>query len=241
MPNSILNAEDSHHALRVLRLSWATGARWWWGRRLRGPVSAAADPVRVRLDRPAGGRGRGRGLPVQVGAGAGSHPPRGHGLVLEKGTEVGASFFVLVQAAGSAASAGATRTVTVWTRWRRIALEAAKQSKQIAVPSVESWPFGRGRLRQPAARPARCRWSSTRSRRGRVLLRSARIAGARGEATARRVRPLWVGPEERLDPRRVEQFSAAGAARPGWVRSVLRTETAGPVAVAVARLVLGDW
>ena len=52
---------------------------------------------------------------------------------------------------------------------------------------------------------------------------------------------LWVGPEGGWTESESEQFRAAEITGVRLGRSVLRTETAGPVAVAVARLALGDW
>ena len=52
---------------------------------------------------------------------------------------------------------------------------------------------------------------------------------------------LWVGPEGGWSAAEREQFTAAGIVGVRLGRGVLRTETAGPVGVAVARLVLGDW
>ena len=52
---------------------------------------------------------------------------------------------------------------------------------------------------------------------------------------------LWVGPESGWSADELERFAAAGIESARLGQSVLRAETAGPVAVAVTRLVLGDW
>jgi 16S rRNA (uracil1498-N3)-methyltransferase len=61
---------------------------------------------------------------------------------------------------------------------------------------------------------------------------------ARGQAEAI---ALWIGPEGGWTVEEVSQFETSGLATARLGRSVLRTETAGPVAVAVTRLLLGDW
>ncbi len=96
----------------------------------------ATDPVHVRPIARLEGAAAGAVYRTQVGVVQALARPSVMDYVIEKGTEVGASFFLLVPAAGSARlpeEAKADRLV----RWRRIAREAAKQSKQTAVPWVE--------------------------------------------------------------------------------------------------------
>jgi RsmE family RNA methyltransferase len=52
---------------------------------------------------------------------------------------------------------------------------------------------------------------------------------------------LWIGPEGGWEAAELESLTQAGAREARMGQSVLRTETAGPVAVAIARLALGDW
>jgi len=52
---------------------------------------------------------------------------------------------------------------------------------------------------------------------------------------------LWIGPESGWTEEELEVLKVAGAEPARLGRGVLRTETAGAVAVAVARLALGDW
>ena len=132
-------------------------------------------------------------------------------------------------------------------RWARIAREAAKQSKQPAVPPVEiepSFAAALERLRVLGSSPScstlwpsrRCTtsWSPCAPRAG--ALQPARAADAPAGVA------LWVGPESGwTDSEREELLQGGRGAGAGLGRGVLRTETAGPVAVAVARLALGDW
>jgi 16S rRNA (uracil1498-N3)-methyltransferase len=52
---------------------------------------------------------------------------------------------------------------------------------------------------------------------------------------------LWIGPEGGWTTEELKTLAIAGVRAARLGRSVLRTETAGPVAVAVTRLALEDW
>jgi len=155
-------------------------------------------------------------------------------FVVEKGTEVGAGFFFLVQSKGSSRSAAAGRAERL-QRWRRIALEAAKQSKQTRVPCVQtcaSLEETLGLLQGDLVHN--------------VVLEpgapSHLVQTVEGLPAGPRVRlALWVGPEGGWSAAESQMLRAAGALSAGLGRSILRTETAGPVAVAIARLALDDW
>ena len=156
--------------------------------------------------------------------------------VLEKGTEVGASFFWFVRTAGSPAWSGRVDSEQ-HTRWRRIVREAAKQSKQIVMPEVGA-PASFGEVVDLATRTEVLSvvLDPEASDGLHDVVERAAAAGAPGRRVA-----LWIGPEGGWTSAEREEFSAAGMASARLGRSVLRTETAGPVAVAVARLALGDW
>lgn len=241
-----LTIEDSHHAVRVLRLvegdgcevvvgaAGTTGAAWTTGAAVyAASVSAAADPVRVRLVARLEGPHAGAEYRVQVGLVQALTRPSLIDFVIEKGTEVGASFFLLVQAVGSPARSGLTRSDRL-ERWRRIAREAAKQSKQVAVPPVDVAGSVDGALRDLQAAGALSLALEPRA--------SESLHELLGRQSARPERvALWVGPEGGWAPAESACFSTAGIEGARLGRSVLRTETAGHVAVAVARLALGDW
>jgi 16S rRNA (uracil1498-N3)-methyltransferase len=229
-----LGAEDSHHASRVLRLSPGDDCEVVVGAAVyAATVSVVGNPVRVRLTTRLEGTGAGACYRSQVGLAQALTRPALIDHIVEKGTEVGASFFTLVQTAGSprrSDRSGGDRLV----RWRRIASEAAKQSKQVAVPSIEvvdSVADALAGLDEKGTRSLVLEPASTASlweRLGPVGSTPVRIA-------------LWIGPESGWTDAESAQFSAAGVETVRLGQSVLRTETAGPVAVAVARLALGDW
>ena len=229
-----LDAEDSRHALKVLRLQLGDECEVVMGAAVyAATVIAAADPVRVRLNVRLEGAAAGASYQIQVGVVQALARPTVMDHILEKGTEVGASFFVLVQVSGSPRRLeppGGDRLA----RWRRITREAAKQSKQTSVPSVELMSSVEHALCHLGAAGALS-----------LVLDPAAAAGLSGVLGSRAPRParvaLWVGPESGWTLDELGQFSAAGLESARLGRSVLRTETAGPVAVAVARLALRDW
>jgi len=230
-----LAEEDSHHASRVLRLRQGDGCEVVTasGRVYAAVVTSAVDPVRVRLDAEMERTAAGASYGVDVGIVQALARPSAVDLVIEKGTEVGASFFLLVQADGSPRTQGrdlAKNEAGRLTRWRRIAREAAKQSKQTAVPRI-GWAATITAGLEQLAREGIVS----------VVLEPSATATL-PESVSPGVRiALWVGPEGGWTPREMEAFVTAGTRVAKLGRGVLRTETAGPVAVAVTRLALGDW
>jgi 16S rRNA (uracil1498-N3)-methyltransferase len=78
-----------------------------------------------------------------------------------------------------------------------------------------------------------------------LVLEPTASGGLQEILAGREVQParvaLWVGPEGGWTAAELERFSSTGIETARLGRSVLRTETAGPVAVAVARVALMDW
>ena len=102
-------------------------------------VSSAAGPLELSIVDVVGADDAGPVYRREVGLVQAVARPAVMDYVLEKGTEVGADFFVLVDAAGSPRRSEAGRADRL-DRWRRIAMEAAKQSKQTRVPWVAASP-----------------------------------------------------------------------------------------------------
>ncbi len=229
-----LCAEDSYHALRVLRLNEGDECEVVVGAAVyAATVTGTANPVRVRLTARLEGEDSGAAYQVQVGVVQALARPAAMDYVLEKGTEVGSSFFLLVRTAGSPRRAEPL-SVERMARWRRIAREAAKQSKQLAVPPVEV---------VDSLDSALCRLSETETLS--LVLEPTTSTGLQDILARRAARParvaLWVGPEGGWTVEESDWFIARGMEPARLGRSILRTETVGPVAVAIARLALGDW
>jgi 16S rRNA (uracil1498-N3)-methyltransferase len=201
-------------------------------------VGGAKAPLSVVVEARLEGQAAGAVYRSQVGLAQALTRPALLDEVLEKGTEVGASFFVLVPAAASTRlpeSAHAGRL----ERWRRIVLEAAKQSKHLVVPTVELATSVSAALEDLAARGAR---SLLLEPSAQVSLREKldQIRGASTPSEAGAI-ALWIGPESGWSETELSEFSASGVDPVRLGQGVLRAETAGPVAVAVTRLTIGDW
>jgi len=240
-----LSAGDSHHALRVLRLQPGDACEVVVGAAVyAATVSGAKTPVTVKLNARLLGAAAGAAYRFQVGLVQALLRPMLLDQVLEKGTEVGASFFVLFPAAESARLPESARAGRL-ERWRRIVVEAAKQSKRLSVPTVrlaDSLTAALEGLTAQGALSLVLDPDAPVSLRDRLeaQMGPGSLPGG-GEAASVACLVLWVGPESGWSEAEREQFAAAGieAARLG--QSVLRAETAGPVAVAATRLVLRDW
>jgi 16S rRNA (uracil1498-N3)-methyltransferase len=230
----LLGPEDSHHAMRVLRLGPGDECEVVVGAAVyAATVAESGTCVRVRLAACLEGATAGASYRIQVGLAQALIRPALVDHVIEKATEAGASFFLLVRVAGSPPWSGTARSDRL-ARWQRIALEAAKQSKHTVVPTVEL----AGSLEQALAAPA---GEASRD----LVLDPRAPADIRAELEAEgpvsgRVR-LWSGPEGGWSSAELAGLEAAGATPVRLGRGVLRAETAGPVAVAVTRLLLRDW
>ncbi|MHB1344265.1 MAG: RsmE family RNA methyltransferase [Thermoleophilia bacterium] len=181
--------------------------------------------------------------------------PRKVDEVIEKGTEVGFDSFLVMPSAASPAIPH-QKLEARSARWRTIAGEAAKQSRQPAVPDVRTASSLAAALELTQAE----RWSSVvltpdvPDHLADVLAAEARGTGemlggpegggdAGGGAVAGPVGrwALWVGPEGGWSTEELEVLQTAGARTAGLGSRILRTETAGPVAGALARYALSDW
>lgn len=233
----VLAPDDSHHATHVLRLNPGDTCEVVVGAAVyAATVSAVGETVRVQLAaRLEEGEGAGASYGVAVGLVQALGRPGVLDTVLEKGTEVGCSFFLFVSADGSPKWADSRREDRL-ARWRRIVREAAKQSKQVALPEVTllgSTDEAVGHLRNLGANSV-----ILDPRAGVGLYDALTMLSGCGPPAAV---ALWVGPEGGWSRAELGRFQTAGIQAAKLGRSVLRTETAGPVAVAVSRLALRDW
>lgn len=232
-----LSPADSHHAAHVLRMEAGGSCEIVFaeypGLVWEAHVEEAGVPTRVSLVRPLPKTSVQR---LRVALLQGLPSPVKVDDIVDKGTQVGIDEFLLAPAARSPSAAVAKAEARI-ERWSRIAGEAAKQSRQPAVPSVRIVAEG------PAAAAALLAegWL------GVVLEPSA--AGLNLEKWARGLREgekalkvmLAVGPEGGWTGEEVARYSGAGLAVACLGRRILRSETAGPVAVAVVRCLSGDW
>jgi 16S rRNA (uracil1498-N3)-methyltransferase len=264
-----LGPDDSHHGLKVLRLREGDRCEVVTSSReaFEAIITSTAGPLQLKIVGPLAGGKAGAVYRHEVGLVQAYTRPAVVDHAVEKATEVGADFFLILPAAGPSRHAERPRPDRV-ERWQRIAREAAKQSKQMRVPWVEGvasvsdalacmWDLGAAAVvLDPGAdlplvevmHSVRARWCDARSGQasvGPVLVAadtpdSSVAVPAEAAGIAVRV-CLLVGPEGGWTEADLEVFALAGVDIARLGRSILRTETAGPVAVALARLTLDDW
>lgn len=117
-------------------------------------------------------------------------------------------------------------------RWQRVAKEAAKQCGRTVIPAVDA-PRSLQEFAEADWKTelALCLWEGERRGLGELLAETA------GRVTSAL---LVVGPEGGLAPREVEALAARGFKVAGLGPRILRTETAGPVGVALLQARFGD-
>ena len=149
-------------------------------------------------------------------------------LAVQAACERGVDEVVPWQAARSVSRWEGPKAAKGRERWASIVREAAKQAHRAWIPEVAEVE-STARL---AARAADARmlvldpWTDTR------------LTGIRPDG---RDIVLVVGPEGGIAPEELERLEAAGAERVRLGDTVLRTSTAGPVAIALLSANLGRW
>lgn len=227
-----LEADESHHLLRVLRVREGREIEVLNG---RGGVGAAVvdsirgEKVRLRI------RERREAAPPPVRVTLLQALPREQqmDLIIQKATELGVSAVVPLMTAHSIVKLDAAKARQRRERWERIALGAIKQSGNPWLPSIET---------PCALEDALARVSGLD-----LLLVGALREGARPlrevlrEAPSRRPLSIGalVGPEGDFTDAELEGMSARGAQPVGFGNTVLRVETAAVFILSALRYEFG--
>ena len=148
-------------------------------------------------------------------------------LAVELLTQLGADEIVPWAAARSVVQWTGERGAKALTRWRRIAVEAAKQSRRPWVPVV--------------AELASTSEVAARAKGALVLHEGAALALTGAVLPVGCDIILVVGPEGGIAADELAAFTAAGAVPVRLGEPVLRTSTAGAAALAVLSVRLGRW
>ncbi len=157
-------------------------------------------------------------------------------LIVEKLTEVGVDRIVPIAMARSVAEYTGERGDKKLTRWRATALEAAKQSRRVTVPVVEaiaSWPAVMDGLKRVAAEGGvvLIPWEGA----GDVTVRQALASKVKGRGDERWLAVvIMIGPEGGFADTEIVDLHEAGGTIVTLGQNILRTETAGIVAAALA-------
>jgi len=226
----VFDADETHHLARVLRLQPGAVVHTVDGlgheltvRLVRiGPRAAEGDIV----DRAV----RASESPLSLTLAQGI--PKGSKLetVIRMATELGVGVVVPLLLERTVARPDREGSSHRLLRWRRVAKEAAKQSGRGTIPDVRA-PITLDEWLDEPRVPGLlvCLWE-----RERVPLSAILPAGAPPQAT------VVVGPEGGLTGSEVDRLRTAGALVAGLGPRILRTETAGPVAVALLQSRYGD-
>lgn len=224
------DAQETRHLARVLRLRPGDVLR---------VVDGSGDELTVRLTRVEARRAEGELLgrqprpsesPLQLTLAQGL--PKGDKMeaIIRMATELGVARVVPVITERTVVRADATRGAGRLLRWQRVAREAAKQCGRTVIPEVTpsralaEW-LGDG---SPEGLLL-CLWEDERACLA-DRLPPAPVAAA----------TLVVGPEGGLAADEVECLTEAGAVVASLGPRLLRTETAGPVGLALLQAHYGD-
>lgn len=143
--------------------------------------------------------------------------------VIQRGTEIGVSRFVLVEAERSVVRLEGTRAEDRLKRWRRIAKEAAEQARRVVVPAVEGvFPL----------KEAFVLLQATQKLMLHPMDGAVSLAKWAQQMQGRPHLSLFVGPEGGFSDSEVSLGVAFGALPITLMPRILRTETAALVAVS---------
>jgi 16S rRNA (uracil1498-N3)-methyltransferase len=149
--------------------------------------------------------------------------------VVEKATELGVQRIIPLQSERVIGERGSSNNKV--DRWKRIARSAAEQSRSTLVPSIaEPMPWTELIAAIPSYDACLIAWEVEPSQQQRL---EALVAGKRSVL-------IVIGPEGGLSHTEVSQVRSQGAHVVSLGKRILRTETAGLVAVALVRYAAGD-
>jgi 16S rRNA (uracil1498-N3)-methyltransferase len=224
------DAEETHHLAHVLRLEPGATIR---------AVDGRGHEITVRLTRVGSRTAEGDIVRHSMGANESPLPmtlaqgiPKGSRLdtVIRMATELGVVVVIPLLLERSIARPDPTEPSHRLLRWRRVAKEAAKQSGRAVIPDVRAPTTLDDWLAEPQAPGLLvCLWEGERTPLSTVLPAAAPLRAT-----------VLVGPEGGLTDSEVEKLRSAGALLAGLGPRILRTETAGPVALALLQARYGD-
>jgi 16S rRNA (uracil1498-N3)-methyltransferase len=147
--------------------------------------------------------------------------------VLEKATELGVHRIIPVHCERSEVHLDRERAEKRKSHWLRVVLSACEQSGRATVPELEGLSELGKRLTQPIEADLRV-----------ALHPSNMVSGL--PAQAKQI-AIAIGPEGGFSERDLAQLNLAGFTTMAMGARVLRTETAGPAAIAVMQSRFGDF
>lgn len=152
-------------------------------------------------------------------------------MILQKGTELGATCFVPFLSSRTIPRLTGDKAVERVRRWERIVMEAARQSRRPDIPEVTAIVTLSEALAAARQEVRLLLWEGESERSLKVVLDGASCP----ESVA-----VLVGPEGGLSREEAEEAMAAGFIPVTLGPRILRTETAGPAVLAILQYVFGD-
>jgi 16S rRNA (uracil1498-N3)-methyltransferase len=234
LPRALLETEEHHHLSRVLRLG--PGERVWLVDELGNPYRAEVEEVGRRqthvliLEKKEASTGRLRLVLAQA-----LIKSKNMDLVVQKATELGVEVIIPVEAARSVVRLKEDKTGKLG-RWRKIAREAAKQSRRSDVPFIQP-PESLSCFLKSRDEPRRfilCEDGGVNLRD--VLAPRPAQPGHPEVATV----AVLVGPEGGWTKNEEEQAVNAGFEAVSLGSRILRAETAALVSLAAFSIFWGD-
>jgi len=224
-PRVQLTSEQSRHLLTVLRLQPGAELEVFDGRGRRFRASLSASGLEIGAPLPSPGRGMDVVLAQALAKGEKME------LVIQKATELGAARILPLATERSVVRLDGDRGAARTARWRRIAEEAARQCGRADVPAIDEPGGWDGVFTLLRDEP---------DRRG-LLLDPEEAELRLGDAARGAPRLLVaVGPEGGFSPAERSRAIENGLLGVALGRLVLRSETAGLAALAVALHVNGE-
>jgi 16S rRNA (uracil1498-N3)-methyltransferase len=228
----MLEADQAHYALRVLRLRPGdpvelfdgTGGRW--SARM---VAAGRDSARLELVAPLPACPE---SPLRLTLAQGISAADRMDITIEKAVELGVAAIVPLQTERSVVRLDEARAQRRMAHWRRVIVAAAMQCGRDRLPALaEPLPLADWLAGRPAVQPG---WVLDPRADASLAAQALRLPADAREAS------LLVGPESGLSPDEIARARQAGLAPARLGPRVLRTETAGLAALAVLQALRGD-
>lgn len=151
-------------------------------------------------------------------------------LVLQKGTELGVSYFQPLETEHAIPNLSEARLSKRLQRWQRIVSEAARQSRRSFLPAVKPIKKLSAALDEPCEHLKLVLWEA-----GSVALEEVLPAQSPAGVT------LLVGPEGGFSSSEMQAITAAGFLAVHLGPRILRTETAGLAVTPILQYLYGDW
>ena len=151
-------------------------------------------------------------------------------LILQKGTELGISYFQPLETEHAVPNLNAARLSKRELRWQRIVNEAARQSRRTFLPEVKPLQRLAAVLDEPSDDLKLVLWEAGSNALSKVLPEQPPTGVT-----------LLIGPEGGFSAAEIELITAAGFQAAHLGPRILRTETAGLAATPILQYLYGDW